>query len=91
MDVPEPDQTVLVIGATGNQGGATARHLLAGGWPVRAFVRDGTAPAAAALAAVGAELVVGDLDDRASGGGDVGGPVSGWSGRRSPGSGSCRR
>jgi uncharacterized protein YbjT (DUF2867 family) len=59
-------QTVLVTGATGNQGGATARHLLAGGWRVRALVRDGTAPAAAALAAVGAELVVGNLDDRAS-------------------------
>jgi len=60
------DRTVLVTGATGNQGGATARHLLAGGWRVRALVRDGTAPAAAALAAVGAKLVVGNLDDRAS-------------------------
>ena len=60
------DKTVLVTGATGNQGGATARHLLAAGWRVRAFVRDDTAPAAAALAAAGAELVRGDLDDRAS-------------------------
>jgi len=59
-------KTVLVTGATGNQGGATARHLLAGGWRVRALVRDDTAPAAAALAAAGAELVRGDLDDRAS-------------------------
>lgn len=60
------DKTVLVTGATGNQGGATARRLLAGGWRVRALVRDETAPAAVALAAVGAELVSGDLDDRAS-------------------------
>ncbi|MER5540712.1 NmrA/HSCARG family protein [Streptomyces mirabilis] len=60
------DKTVLVTGSTGNQGGATARHLLAAGWRVRALVRDETAPAAAALAAAGAEVVRGDLDDRAS-------------------------
>ncbi|WP_214413104.1 NmrA/HSCARG family protein [Sphaerisporangium fuscum] len=60
------DRTVLVTGATGNQGGATARHLLAAGWHVRALVRDDAAPAAVALAAAGAELVRGDLDDRAS-------------------------
>ncbi|WP_433513985.1 NmrA/HSCARG family protein [Nonomuraea sp. CA-143628] len=60
------DKTVLVTGATGNQGGATARHLLADGWRVRALVRDESAPAAAELAAAGAELVRGDLDDRAS-------------------------
>ncbi|MFJ2828028.1 NmrA/HSCARG family protein [Streptomyces sp. NPDC087263] len=59
-------KTVLVTGATGNQGGATVRHLLAAGWRVRALVRDDRAPAAAALAAAGAELVRGDLDDRAS-------------------------
>ncbi|MEV0147089.1 MULTISPECIES: NmrA/HSCARG family protein [unclassified Nonomuraea] len=59
-------KTVLVTGATGNQGGATARHLLADGWHVRALVRDDTAPAAVRLAERGAELVRGDLDDRAS-------------------------
>ncbi|WP_405816178.1 NmrA/HSCARG family protein [Streptomyces sp. NBC_01390] len=59
-------KTVLVTGATGNQGGATSRHLLADGWHVRALVRDDTTPAAAALAAAGAELVRGNLDDRAS-------------------------
>ncbi|MEU5397153.1 NmrA/HSCARG family protein [Streptomyces tibetensis] len=59
-------KTVLVTGATGNQGGATARRLLADGWHVRALVRGDTTPAAAGLAAAGAELVRGDLDDRAS-------------------------
>ncbi|MGS2805607.1 NmrA family NAD(P)-binding protein [Nocardia sp. MW-W600-9] len=57
---------VLVTGATGKQGGATARALLAAGRPVRALVREPAAPAARALAAAGAELAVGDFDDRAS-------------------------
>ncbi|WP_405610340.1 NmrA/HSCARG family protein [Streptomyces sp. NBC_01508] len=55
--------TVLVTGATGRQGGATATHLLAAGRPVCALVRDPSAPAAKALAAAGAELRTGDLDD----------------------------
>lgn len=59
-------KTIVVTGATGNQGGATTRYLLADGWHVRALVRDDTTPAAAALAAAGAELVRGDLDDPAS-------------------------
>ncbi|HXZ77008.1 MAG TPA: NmrA/HSCARG family protein [Streptosporangiaceae bacterium] len=59
-------KTIAVTGATGNQGGATARHLLADGWHIRALVRDDTTPAAATLAAAGAELIRGDLDDRAS-------------------------
>lgn len=57
---------VLVIGATGQQGGATARQLLERGRPVRALVRDAGSPAANALRAAGAELVLGDLDDPAS-------------------------
>jgi uncharacterized protein YbjT (DUF2867 family) len=57
---------VLVVGATGNQGGAAARHLLANGWRVRALTRDPAGAAAQTLASAGAELVAGDLDDRAS-------------------------
>jgi uncharacterized protein YbjT (DUF2867 family) len=57
---------VLVIGATGQQGGATARHLLERGRPVRALVRDPGSPAAGALQQAGASLAVGDLDDPAS-------------------------
>ncbi|QVQ52838.1 NmrA/HSCARG family protein [Spiractinospora alimapuensis] len=58
--------TVLVVGATGNQGGATARHLLAGGHQVRALVRDPSSPAAVALAELGATLVQGDMEDPSS-------------------------
>ncbi|WP_223643602.1 NmrA family NAD(P)-binding protein [Corallococcus sp. EGB] len=58
---------VLVTAATGRQGGATARALLAGGHtPVRVLVRNPAAANAQALAAAGAEVVVGDLDDPAS-------------------------
>ena len=57
---------ILVIGATGQQGGATARALLARGRPVHALVRDPDRPAAQSLAAQGATLVTGDLDDRES-------------------------
>lgn len=57
---------VLVAGATGKQGGATARALLAAGTPVRALVRDAAAARARAVEELGAELVTGDLDDRAS-------------------------
>ncbi|WP_214412683.1 NmrA/HSCARG family protein [Sphaerisporangium fuscum] len=60
------EKIVLVTGATGQQGGATARRLLADGWRVRALVRDPSTPAARALAEAGAELVKGDMGDRAS-------------------------
>ncbi|WP_411576974.1 NmrA/HSCARG family protein [Streptomyces sp. SCSIO ZS0520] len=57
---------VLVTGATGRQGGATARALLAAGVPVRALVRDPAGERARAVRALGAELVTGDLHDRDS-------------------------
>ncbi|MDX3232808.1 NmrA family NAD(P)-binding protein [Streptomyces sp. ME19-01-6] len=56
------DRLVVVTGATGRQGGATARRLLAAGRPVRALVRDATAPAATALKAAGADIVRADFD-----------------------------
>jgi uncharacterized protein YbjT (DUF2867 family) len=59
-------KTILVTGATGIQGGAVARRLLADGWKVRALTRDTGKPRARQLAALGAEPVAGDLGDRAS-------------------------
>ncbi|MFC0438182.1 NmrA/HSCARG family protein [Kutzneria buriramensis] len=58
--------TTLILGATGRQGGATARRLLADQRPVRAVVRDTTTDQARALAAAGVELRQGDLDDPGS-------------------------
>jgi uncharacterized protein YbjT (DUF2867 family) len=57
---------VLVTGATGRQGGAVARHLLQRAIRVRALSRNPSKPPAQALARGGAEVVPGDLDDRAS-------------------------
>jgi uncharacterized protein YbjT (DUF2867 family) len=57
---------VLVFGATGNMGGATARSLLERGWPVRAVTRNPNSKKAAALSALGAELVSADMEDRNS-------------------------
>ena len=46
---------ILVSGATGNQGGATARALLGRGFRVRALTRDPRNPAARVLVGLGAE------------------------------------
>ena len=56
------DQTILVTGATGHQGGAVARSLLEAGWNVRALVRDPSKPSAGALKSLGIEVQKGDLD-----------------------------
>ncbi|MEU2712526.1 NmrA/HSCARG family protein [Streptomyces sp. NPDC007205] len=58
--------TVAVTGATGAQGGATARALLAAGHRVRALTRRPDAPAAQALRTLGAEIRHADFDDRPS-------------------------
>ncbi len=62
----EDGRLILVTGATGQQGGAVARKLLERGFAVRALTRDTEKPAAKELAGLGAEVVEGDLDDRAS-------------------------
>ena len=60
------DRPIVVAGATGKQGGAVARHLLAGGHAVRALTRSPSKPAGQALADAGAEVVQADLEDRTS-------------------------
>src|SRR5215211_6251962 len=59
------DRIIAVTGATGQQGGAVARKLLAEGWKVRALTRDLDKPAARELASLGAEVISGDMDNRA--------------------------
>jgi uncharacterized protein YbjT (DUF2867 family) len=59
------NKIIAITGATGQQGGAVTRKLLAEGWQVRALTRDINKPAAQELKALGAELVAGDMDNRA--------------------------
>ena len=58
--------TVLVVGATGQQGGSVARQLLDKGHRVRAFTRNADSSAAKEIESLGAELAVGDTEDRES-------------------------
>src|SRR5690554_6350854 len=60
------EKTILVVGATGQQGGSVARALRAYGWRVRALVRDPASPGAKGLSAIGIETVRGDFSDPAS-------------------------
>ena len=61
------NRIILVTGATGNQGGSVARHLLQRGkFKVRAMVRDENKHSAQVLKQLGAELIEADFNDRAS-------------------------
>ncbi len=57
---------VVVVGATGKQGGAVARRLLERGHEVRAVTRNPHSEKAKALASAGATLVTASLEDTAT-------------------------
>ena len=57
---------IVVTGATGLQGGAVTRQLLKDGWHVRGLTRNAASKKAQALAALGVDVVQGDLGDVAS-------------------------
>lgn len=57
---------VVVTGATGLQGSAVTRHLLKAEWQVRALTRNAASRQAQALAASGADVVQGNMEDVAS-------------------------
>lgn len=60
---------IAVVGATGAQGGGLVRAIQSdgrGGFRARAITRDVDSPKARELAALGAEVVAGDLDDEES-------------------------
>ncbi len=56
-------KTILVLGATGNQGGVVVKALLSTDFSVRAFVRHDNSVHAKQLEKRGVEIVGGDLDD----------------------------
>ncbi len=55
------DKLIAVTGATGQQGGATTRHLLERGFRVRALTRNPKSESSLKLQAAGAEVVAADL------------------------------
>lgn len=60
-------KTIVVLGATGQQGGAVAHSLIAEGrWQVRALSRHPGTDSARRLASDGIQIVVGDMDHRSS-------------------------
>jgi uncharacterized protein YbjT (DUF2867 family) len=63
-----PDKTIVVLGATGAQGGGLVRAILAGagGFTARAVTRDANSAKAKALAAAGAEVAAADAGDEES-------------------------
>jgi len=65
-NVQNSDKTLLVTGATGRQGGAVIRHMLAKEWKLRALTRDQGSYGAQQLLGRGVELVQGDLEDPGS-------------------------
>ena len=60
------DKTIVVTGATGLQGRAVTRHLLDGGWQVRALTRNPDGPPARALVSAGAQIVRAEMEDISS-------------------------
>ena len=64
-DLPTPaaDELVLVVGGAGRVGARVVRRLAAMGVRVRVMTRDVHSPVAAELAALGAEIVPGDVTD----------------------------
>lgn len=59
----QQSMSILVIGATGKQGGAVARLLLNKGYKIRCLTRNPDSPAAKELARQQAEIVRGDMNN----------------------------
>jgi uncharacterized protein YbjT (DUF2867 family) len=57
------EETILVSGATGKQGGAVLKYLLRDGWRVRALTRNPRGRTAQELSKAGVEVVQGDMDN----------------------------
>ncbi|WP_327175693.1 NmrA/HSCARG family protein [Streptomyces sp. NBC_01335] len=60
------DRTIVVTGATGLQGRAVTKHLLDGGWQVRALTRNPEGAPAKALARAGARIVRAEMEEVSS-------------------------
>ena len=64
MATPTPKKLIVIVGATGNQGGSVARRFLQDPtYQVRGLTRNPSSEASLALIALGAEMVPAELDD----------------------------
>ena len=62
-----PSKLIVVLGATGNQGGSVVETFLKEpGWTVRGLTRNASSPAAQKLKEKGVEVVTAELSDTAS-------------------------
>lgn len=64
--VKQNGKTVLVLGSTGNQGGAVARELLKKGFIVKAVTRKPDSSNAKILSGLGAQIVQADIADESA-------------------------
>ena len=64
--ISKEGKTIVVLGATGRQGGQVVRHLVKEGWQVRALTRNPDGKKAAALKSLGVEVVRADMNDKSS-------------------------
>lgn len=63
-DMASPKKTIVVVGATGNQGSSVVHtFLVLPEWCVRCLTRKPSSSPAQALSALGAEIIEGDLTD----------------------------
>jgi uncharacterized protein YbjT (DUF2867 family) len=60
------NKIILVLGATGQQGGAVLKHIVNSGWKARALTRNPNSEKAKSLISKNIDVVKGDLDDPSS-------------------------
>ena len=64
--ISKEGKMIVVLGATGRQGGQVARHLVKEGWQVKAVTRTPDSKKAVALKSLGTEVVKADMNDKSS-------------------------
>ena len=62
--ISKQDKRIVVLGATGRQGGQVVRHLMQDGWQVRGLTRTPESRKAAALRETGVEVLQGDFSEQ---------------------------
>jgi uncharacterized protein YbjT (DUF2867 family) len=64
--ISKEGKTIVVLGATGRQGGQVARHLVNDGWQVKGLTRNPESKKTTALRSLGVDVVRADMNDKSS-------------------------